>query len=90
VIEVCGQRGLRIRAVSSELSRVEWRSRETEWEVVVETTRAFSDLLLVHERVGFVRHVSILVIGLCDTVRKLVEVGDVPEIDLFRVEVEVR
>lgn len=90
VIEVRGQRGLRIRAAASEVSRTEWGSRETEREVVAEATRGFSDLLLAQERVGLAREASTLATGLRDTARKLVDVGDVPEIDLLRAEVEVR
>ena len=90
VIEVRGQRGLRIRAADSEVSKAEWGSRETEREVIAETTRAFSDLLLAQERVGLAREASTLATGLRDTARKLVDAGDVPEIDLLRAEVEVR
>lgn len=90
VIEVRGQRGLRIRAAASEVSRAEWGSRETEREVVADTTRAFGDLLLAQERVGLAREASTLASGLRDTARKLVDAGDVPEIDLLRAEVEVR
>lgn len=90
VIEVRGQRGLRIRAAASEVSRAEWGSRETEREVVADTTRAFGDLLLAQERVGLAREASTLATGLRDTAQKLVDAGDVPEIDLLRAEVEVR
>jgi cobalt-zinc-cadmium efflux system outer membrane protein len=90
VIEVRGQRGLRIRAAASEVPRAEWESRETEREVVAETTRAFSNLLLAQERVGLAREALTLSTGLRDTARKLVDAGDVPEIDLLRAEVEVR
>jgi cobalt-zinc-cadmium efflux system outer membrane protein len=90
VIEIRGQRGLRVRGAESDVRKTEWAARETEREVVAETTRAFSDLLLAQERVGLGREASTLVTGLRDSARRLVDAGDAPEIDLLRTEVEVR
>ena len=90
VVEIRGQRGLRIRGAESELGRAEWAARETEREVAAETTRAFSGLLLAKERLGLSREVLTLVTGLRDTARRLVDAGDAPEIDVLRAEVEVR
>lgn len=90
VIEIRGQRGLRIRGAESELGRAEWAARETEREVVADTTRAFSNLLLASERLGLAGEALALTTGLRDTARRLVDVGDAPEIDLLRTEVEVR
>ena len=90
VIEIRGQRGLRIRGAESEVGRTEWAVRETEREVAAETTRAFSDLLLARERLGLARETLALATGLRDTARRLVDAGDTPEIDLLRTQVEVR
>ena len=90
VIEIRGQRGLRIRGAESEVGKAEWAAREAEREVVADTTRAFSDLLLARERLGLARETLTLATGLRDTARRLVDAGDAPEIDQLRTEVEVR
>jgi cobalt-zinc-cadmium efflux system outer membrane protein len=90
VIEIKGQRGLRVQAAESDLARTEWDVRNTEREIVAETTRAFSDLLLAQEQVVLARQVFDLTTGLRNTARGLVETGAVPEVDVLRAEVEVR
>lgn len=90
VVEIKGQRGLRVRAAESDLVRTEWDVRNTEREVVAETTRAFSELLLAQEQVVLARQALDLTTGLRNTARGLVQAGAVPEVDALRAEVEVR
>ncbi len=90
VVEIKGQRGLRVRAAESDLARTEWEVRNTEREVVAETTRAFSELLLAQEQVVLARQNLDLTTGLRNTARGLVQTGAVPEVDVLRADVEVR
>jgi len=90
VVEIKGQRGLRVRAAESDLSRTEWEVRNTEREVVADTTQAFSNLLLAQEQVVLARQAFELTTGLRNTASGLVQTGAVPEVDLLRADVEVR
>lgn len=90
VVEIRGQRGLRVRGAESEVARAEWSARETERDVVAQTTTAFSELLVAQERLALVQQALALATGLRDTAKRLVDAGDVPEVDLLRAEVEVR
>jgi cobalt-zinc-cadmium efflux system outer membrane protein len=90
VVEIRGQRGLRVRGAEVQVGKAEWATRETEREVAADTTRAFSDLVLARERLGLAQETLTLATGLRDAARRLVDVGDAPEIDLLRTEVEVR
>ena len=90
VIEVQGQRGLRVRGAEADVSRSEWSVRDREREVVAETTRVFSELLLAQERLALARQALALATSLRDTARALFEAGSVPEVDVLRADVEVR
>lgn len=90
VVEIRGQRGLRVRVAEADLARAEWSARETERDVVGATTRAFGELLTAQERRALAQQALTLATGLRDTARALVNAGDVPEVDLLRAEVEVR
>jgi cobalt-zinc-cadmium efflux system outer membrane protein len=90
VVEIRGQRDLRIRGGRADLVRAEWTLRETERDIVADVTKTFSDLLLVHERIDLTRETLRLATELRDTAKALVDAGDAPELDLLRAAVEVR
>lgn len=90
VVEIRGQRGLRVQAGQSDLARTEWELRDRQREVVAETTRAFGDLLVAQEQLGLAREVVALTTELRRTASALAEAGEVPEVDVVRAEVEVR
>jgi cobalt-zinc-cadmium efflux system outer membrane protein len=90
VIEVRGQRGLRVRGAEADLLRSQWSARDTERDVVAEVTRAFTELLIAQERIILAREALTLAESLRNAAKTLVDAGDVPELDLLRAEVEVR
>ncbi len=90
VVEIRGQRGLRVLGAEADLSRATAAVRETEREVIAATAKTFGDLLVAQERVELARQAQALATRLRDTAKVLVDAGDVPELDLLRAEVEVR
>ena len=90
VIEVRGQRGLRVRGAEADLLRSQWSVRDAERDVVAEVTRAFTELLIAQERITLAREALTLSESLRDAAKTLVDAGDVPELDLLRADVEVR
>lgn len=90
VIEVRGQRGLRVRGAEADLARSQWTARDTERDVVAEVTRAFTELLIAQERITLAREALTLSENLRNAAKTLVDAGDVPELDLLRADVEVR
>lgn len=90
VIEIRGQRGLRVQGAEADLTRAEWALRDRERQVMAETTRAFTDLLIAQERLTLARELLELARELKETADRLVEAGEVPELDALRAAVEVR
>ena len=90
VLEIRGQRGLRSRAAESDTARAEWEVQETEREVVSATMRAFSEVLIVQERLALTREMLDLFSRLKGTAEDLARAGAVPELDALRAEVERR
>lgn len=90
VVEIRGQRGLRVRAAESDLTRTEWAVRNAEREVIAETTKAFAELMVAQERLVLSRESLSLATGLRESAKQLVDAGDAPELDLLRADVEVR
>ena len=90
VIEIRGQRGLRIQGAEADLGRAEWALRDREREVMAATTRAFADLLNAQERLALARELLDLARGLKETADRLVEAGEVAELDALRSSVELR
>jgi cobalt-zinc-cadmium efflux system outer membrane protein len=90
VVEVRGQRGMRTRLAEIEAARADWEVRDTERAVVAATMRAFSDLLLVQERVALTRELMGLITQLKAAAEDLGRAGAVPELDALRAEVERR
>lgn len=90
VIEIRGQRGLRIQGAEADLGRTEWALRDREREVMAATTRAFADLLVSQERLALARELLDVSRDLKETADRLAEAGEVPELDALRAAVEVR
>jgi len=90
VVEIRGQRALRIRGAESDLARTEWAVRDAEREIVAQTTQAFSNLLLAQKRLSLAREVVALLTTLRNTADELARGGAVPELDALRAEVELR
>ena len=90
VVEVRGQRGLRIQAAEADVAKSEWAARDGERELRAATIRAFSDLLVAQERVELARQSLDLVTSFKSTAEELFRAGEVPEVDVLRAEVEVR
>ncbi|MGH7366647.1 MAG: TolC family protein [Candidatus Rokuibacteriota bacterium] len=90
VIEIRGQRGLRVLGAEADVRRAEWGSREAERDVIADVTKAFSDVLVAQERIALARESLTLAENLRNAAKTLVDAGDVPELDLLRADVEVR
>lgn len=90
VVEIRGQRGVRMRGARADVLRAEWTARETERTVIADVTRAFAELLVAQERSTLARQTLALAERLRSTAKALVDAGDVPELDLLRADVEVR
>lgn len=79
-----------MQGAEADLARTEWAARDQEREIVAETTKAFTDLVVAQERLTLSREALNLASGLRDTAKELVDTGTVPEIDLLRANVEMR
>lgn len=90
VLEVRGQRGLRTQVAQQDASRAEWEVRDTEREIISDTMKAFSELLIAQERLLLTREVANLVTRLKETADDLARAGAVPELDSLRADVERR
>ncbi len=84
-----GQWGLRIRSAEAGLDRATGGVRDVERQVIGDVLRTFGDVLVGQERVALAREIVALATEVRDTARKLFEAGAVPELDVFRAEVEL-
>ena len=85
-----GQRGLRVRGAEAGLLRAQSLVQDAERQVVAETLKTYSDLVVNQERLNLAREILGVVRQLQDAARKLFDAGDVPELDAFRADVEVQ
>ena len=85
-----GQRGLRVRGAEAGLLRAQSLVQDAERQVVAETLKTYSDLLVSQERLTLAQEILGVVRQLQDAARRLFEAGDVPELDAFRADVEVQ
>ena len=90
VLEVRGQRGLRTQIAQKDASRAEWEVRDAEREIIADTMKAFSELLIAQERLLLTREVANLVTRLKENADDLARAGAVPELDSLRADVERR
>ncbi len=84
-----GQRGLRVRSAEAGLARADASVRDTERQVIGDVLRAFSDMLVDQERVALAREIVSLTTEVLDAAEKLLEAGAVPQLDVFRANVEL-
>jgi cobalt-zinc-cadmium efflux system outer membrane protein len=85
-----GQRGLRVRSAEAGVLRAQSLVQDAERQVVADTLRTYSDLLVSQERVNLAREILGVVRQVQDAAQKLFEGDAVPQLDVFRAEVEVR
>jgi cobalt-zinc-cadmium efflux system outer membrane protein len=89
VISLRGQRGLRIQAAEAGVDRATAAVQEAEREVTGEVLQAFGDILVAQARVALARDVVTLTTAVRETARKLHETDVVPQLDVFRADVEL-
>lgn len=84
-----GQRGLRVRGAEAGLLRVQNLVQDAERQVVADTLKAYSDLLVSQERLNLAQEILGVVQQLRDAAQKLFDADEVPQLDVFRADVEV-
>jgi outer membrane protein, heavy metal efflux system len=89
VISLRGQRGLRIQAAEAGVDRATAAVQEAEREVTGEVLQTFGDILVAQARVALARDVVALTTTVRETARKLYETDVVPQLDVFRADVEL-
>ena len=85
-----GQRGLRVRGAEAGVLRAQSLVQDAERQVVADTLKTYSELLVSQERVNLAREILGVVRQVQDAAQKLFEGDAVPQLDVFRSEVEVR
>ena len=84
-----GQRGLRTRSAEAGLARADASVKDAERQVTGDVLRAFSEVLVGQERVALAREIVALTTEVRDAAGKLFEAGAVPQLDVFRANVEL-
>lgn len=84
-----GQQGLRIRSAEAGLNRADAFVKDVERQVIGDVLRAFSDVLVSQERVTLAGEIVALTTEVRDAAVKLLDAGAVPQLDVFRVNVEL-
>lgn len=85
-----GQLGLRVRSAEAGLRRAQSLVQDAERQVVADTLKAYSELLVGQERLTLAQEILGVTRQLRDAAQKLFEADEVPELDVFRADVEVR
>jgi len=85
-----GQRGIRVRGADAGLLRATRSVQDAERQVVADVLKAYGDLLLSQERLGLAQEILGVVQNVRGAAQKLFEADAVPELDVFRADVEVR
>jgi len=85
-----GQRGLRVRGADAGVIRAQSLVQDAERQVVADTLKTYSDLLVSQERASLARDILGVVRQVQDAAQTLFEGDAVPQLDVFRAEVEVR
>jgi outer membrane protein, heavy metal efflux system len=84
-----GQRGLRILAAEAGGDRAVAGVQNAEREVIGATLQTFGEILVAQERVALARDLIALATDMLESARKLFEADAVPQLDVFRAEVEL-
>jgi cobalt-zinc-cadmium efflux system outer membrane protein len=85
-----GQRGIRVRGADAGLLRATRGVQDAERQVVADVLKAYGDLLVSQERLGLAQEILGVVQNVRAAAQKLFEADAVPELDVFRADVEVR
>jgi len=88
-LPIRGQWALRIRSAEASLDRAGRLVGDAERQVIGDVVRTFGDLLVGQERVALAGELVALATEVHETARKLFEAGAVPQLDVFRAEVEL-
>jgi len=88
-IPLRGQWGLQIRSAEAGLDRAKWLVSDAERQIIGDVLRTFGELLVGQQRVALARELVALATEVRETARKLFEADAVPQIDVFRAEVEL-
>lgn len=84
-----GQRGLRVRGAQAGVLRAENAVQDVERQVVADTVKAYGELVVGQERLELAREILGVVRQLREAAQKLFEADEVPQLDVFRADVEV-
>jgi cobalt-zinc-cadmium efflux system outer membrane protein len=84
-----GQRGIRVRGADAGLLRATRSVQDAERQVVAEALKAYGDLLVSQDRLGLAQEILSVVQLVRDAAQKLFGADAVPELDVFRGDVEV-
>ena len=84
-----GQRGIRVRGADAGLLRATRGVQDAERQVVAEVLKAYGDLLVSQERVGLAQEILRVVQMVGAAAQQLFEADAVPQLDVFRADVEV-
>ena len=85
-----GQRGIRVRGADAGLLRATRGVQDAERQIVADVLKAYGDLLVSQERLGLAQEILGVVQNVRAAAQKLFEADAVPELDVFRADVEVR
>jgi cobalt-zinc-cadmium efflux system outer membrane protein len=84
-----GQRGIRVRGADAGLVRATRGVEDAERQVAAEVLKAYSDLLVSQERLGLAREILGVVRQVRAAAQQLFEADAVPQLDVFRADVEI-
>ena len=84
-----GQRGFRIQAAEAGVDRAAAGVQNAEREVIGETLQAFGEILVAQQRLALARDLVALATDVRGSAVKLFEADAVPQLDVFRAEVEL-
>lgn len=90
VVELKGQRGLRLQRARATADQAKWRVKDAERGVRAKVVKAFSGVRLAQERVKLASEIVVLARELARVAQELFEAGAVPRLDVLRAEVELR
>ena len=85
-----GQRGIRVRGADAGLVRATGTVQDAERQVVAEVLKTYGELLVSQQRLGLAREILAVTEQVRDAAQKLFEADAVPQLDVFRADVEVR
>lgn len=88
-IWIRGQRGIRVRGAAAGLTRAQSLAQDAERQVVAETVKGFGDVIVSQDRLALAQELLTVTRSVRGAAQKLFEADAVPQLDVFRAEVEV-